>query len=1093
MALQKQSVNMSFGQGLDTKTDPNQVQLGKFLSLQNAVFNNAGLLSKRNGFKPLPNPSGTQTVLGTQNGNLVSLGSSLQSYSPDTNQWLTKGAFKEVTLTVDSLVRTTTSQTTVDIAVGPNGSALSVYEDSGGYSYYSVFDINTGLQILPAVQLPGNATLPRVEIQANNFIVTYLITISGITHLQYIAVPVYSPSTPYAAADLAIDVKSLTAGYDTFSSNNNIYFAYWSSAGTNSVKVAYLNQSLIVSSSLSIAGQQANLMSITVDQNPISNSNSVVYVTFYNASNNNTYTAIYDFTINTQIRAPSVVLASTVINQLTGYSDSDVTNIYYQVTNTYSYSSVRSDFVEHNTITYAGVVSSFTVIKRSVGLASQAFIYQGTSYVMVNYGGSYQPTYYLIDQNGNIIAQLAYSNGIQYASTYILPNPNVVGSTVSLGYLIRDLLAPVNKDVNALVTSIPGVYAQTGINLASFTFNDGAAESADIAHSMNITSGFLWMFDGVNVVENNFFVYPEDLSASYSTGGGMADQLYNYQVTYEWTDADGNIHRSAPSVPLSIDLTLATASPVTFTGNFASGDYTMTVSSTTGLFIGQKITDTSHSGYLQADTIITAINTGTNTITFNLPTTHASSGGGDTIQTSDNHSVTLNIPTLRLTYKSAPNNARIVVYRWSVANPVFYQVTSITNPIVNNPAVDSITFTDTANDNAILGNLILYTTGGVLENASPPACSNPTLYRGRLWVVDGENHNNLWYSKQVIQATPVEFSQYQTFYVAPTIGTQGSTGPITALSTMDDKLIIFKQNAIYYINGNGPDATGANNDFSDPIIITSTVGCDNQNSIVFTPQGLMFQSNKGIWVLGRDLSTNYIGAPVEAYNSNLVQSSVNVPGTNQVRFSLDNQLTLVYDYYYNQWGTFNVNSLSSVVFQNKHTYLTVFTQVVNGVTTQYSKVYQENPGSYLDGSVPVLMSFQTSWVNVAGLQGFERAYYFLMLGTYKSPHTLTLGIAYDYNPAILQQTIIKPTNYSPAWGGDVAWGTGTPWGGPGTVEQWRVFLQRQKCESFQINFQENYDPSYGVAAGAGLTLSGLNLVIGVKGGYYKVSASQSAG
>jgi hypothetical protein len=311
---------------------------------------------------------------------------------------------------------------------------------------------------------------------------------------------------------------------------------------------------------------------------------------------------------------------------------------------------------------------------------------------------------------------------------------------------------------------------------------------------------------------------------------------------------------------------------------------------------------------------------------------------------------------------------------------------------------------------------------------------------------------------------------------------------------MDDKLIIFKKNAIYYINGSGPDNTGNNNQYSQPIFITSTVGCDNQQSIVFMPEGLMFQSQKGIWLLSRGLETQYIGAPVEAFNSSVVESAINVPETNQVRFTLNTGETLMYDYFYSQWGTFvGAPGISSCVFQGLHTFLNSFGQV-----------YQENPGSYLDGSNPVLLGLTTSWFNLAGLQGYQRAYFFYLIGQYLTPHKLQLSIAYDYNSAPSQTSLISPTNYSQPYGGaNPNPGDGTDsqdpygqlalYGGETNVEQWRVFLTKQRCQSFQISLQEIYDPSFGVTAGAGLTLSGINLVYGIKKGFRPISAAHSIG
>jgi hypothetical protein len=300
---------------------------------------------------------------------------------------------------------------------------------------------------------------------------------------------------------------------------------------------------------------------------------------------------------------------------------------------------------------------------------------------------------------------------------------------------------------------------------------------------------------------------------------------------------------------------------------------------------------------------------------------------------------------------------------------------------------------------------------------------------------------------------------------------------------MDDKLIIFKKNAMYYITGDGPDNTGANNDFTTPVFISSVVGCTNQNSIVLTPMGLMFQSDKGIWLLGRDLSTQYIGAPVEQYNTATVQAAINIPATNQVRFTLSSGVTLLYDHYYSQWGTFTgIPGVSSAVYGSLHTFLNAA-----------GLVFQENPGSYIDGSVPVLLKLTTAWIQAAGIQGYQRLYYFFLLGQYLSPHKLTVQIAADYDPAILQAATILPQNYSAPFGDDSPFGSGTPFGGPSAVEQFRINIMRQKCQALQITIIETYDPTFGAAAGAGLTLSGLNFVIGVKKGYPKISPKMATG
>lgn len=1006
MALQKQAIPINFSQGVDKKTDPYQVQIGKFLTLVNSVFDTSGRLTKRAGFATRTTlPNTIQTTLTTLNDNLIATGSDLYAFSEDTDEWLNQGSIQPVSLDVQSMVKNSASQTSQDAGVASNGLACITYIESGAL-YYNVIDSNTGQQIVAKTLIVNGVASPRCFVLGRYFIITYIATIAAATHLQYIAVPIAVPGSPLAPQDISNTLPSTTAGYDAFVANNNIYVA-WTETGP-AINVTYISSTLIQQAPAVYAGQTANLMSVTAD---ITGSTAVVWVSWYDDVSNNGYTLAVDHFLQ-PVLAPAPIIVGEDVASITSAAQNMINSIFYETNNTYAppypTPGVRTDYINSLQVTQGGSVSGTDIILRSVGLGSKAFIGpEEVIYMIAAYGEANQPTYFLIDSLGAIYMRLAYANGGGYVTNQVLPTITSIGDGFEFPYLVKDFLTTTNKGT-ALPAGSPvnAIYTQTGINLASFSINTSGQYSSEIANTLHLTGGQLWMYDAVKPVEHGFHVWPENVKSTTSgAGGAITAGTYNYVFTYEWTDNQGNIHRSAPSIPL---------------------------------------------------TQVTVGATSTNT---------------------------LYVPTLRLTYKTTPNAVRIVGYRWSVAQQVYYQFTSITSPTLNDPSVDYVTITDTFSDLQILGNPILYTNGGVIENIMAPAVKATALFKNRLWLIDAEDPNLLWFSKVVIEGTPVEMSDLLTLFVAPTSGAQGSTGDVTALSAMDDKLIIFKRDAIYYVTGTGPDNTGANNDFTDPIFITSSVGCDNPNSIVLMPMGLMFQSDKGIWLLGRDLSTKYIGADVESYNSQIVKSAQIIPGTNQVRFILDDMsTTLMYDYFYQQWGTFsNIRAISATLWQGAHTYL-----------NEFGRVFQETPNTYVDGSSPVLMSFTTSWINVAGLQGYERFYEMLLLGTYITPYKLNVQLAYDYGFS-QQSIIVQPDNFTPPWGGDAVWGSGQAWGGPGNVFEARVFPETQKCESFQVSVQEVYDASFGVAAGAGLTLSGLNLVVGMKKGYRVQKSSRTFG
>lgn len=1017
MALQKQPVAINFARGLDTKTDPFQIPIGSFRRLVNSVFNVTGRLTKRNGFDNITVlPDNSQTTLTTLNDNLIATGTNLFAFSQDTDEWLDQGKVQPVNLGVQSLVRVSTSQSSPDAAIAENGLTMLVYMDSGN-SYYQVSDSVTGQQIVPRVQLPATSINPRAFLLGQYFIVTFMQTVTGQPHLRYIAIPKMTPHNPQPAADLSNSVGSLNSGYDGYvvAATNALFYA-WEGA-TNTVKIGKLSTGLVNSTAITIPTSNSDLMSVTADL-----TDSKVYISYWDDTSDNGFSAAFNYSL-VQVMDPTPIIVNTEIREITSAAEDGILTIYYENVNSYGFpGGVSSDFISTLTVIPpptpgVGTPSATSVLIRSVGLASKPVIApDGNIFLMVEYGdtnqvdpdnNSNQPTYFLIDDSGSIYMRLAYSNSGGYEASQVLPSITLLNDKYYVPYLITDFLAAVNKTTNSDLPA-NAIYTQKGISLAIFEISNSGQYSSEIAGALHLTGGQLWEYDGVRPVEHGFQVWPENIVVTTSaTGGLITAQTYNYVFTYEWTDNAGMLHRSAPSIPVSIVTTGATS---------------------------------------------------TNTIY---------------------------VPTLRLTYKLVPNPVRIVGYRWSTAQQIYYQFTSLTSPTLNDTTIDYVTFIDVQSDSAILGNTLLYTTGGVIENIAAPASTASALFKNRLFLIDAEDPNLLWYSKQVIQNTPVEMSDLLTLFIAPTSGAQGSTGPMLALSAMDDKLIIFKRDAIYYLTGIGPDNTGANNDFTDPVFVTSTVGCSNPNSIVLSPMGIMFQSDKGIWLLGRDLSTQYIGAPVEAFNDFTVMSAEAIPTTNQVRFVLSNNSTLMFDYFYNQWAEHtNIGAISACLYQGLHTYLNN-----NGI------VYQETPGTYTDGSVPVLLSLTTGWLNVAGVQGYERFYFANLLGTYRSPFKLDVSISYDYNDSAQQSIEVLPEgNFAEPWGGEAVWGSGGPWGGcEGDVFSARVFPEKQKCQSFEITLQEVYDASMGQSAGQGLTLSGLALIVGVKRGFRTQRAARSFG
>lgn len=1110
------NVTINFGQGINTKTDPYQIPVGQFASLQNSVFQKGGLLSKREGYQIVSGAPANAAYLTTLNNNLLAIGDTVSAEVESLDSFITKGTLQPCSVSVSPIIRNNLNQIQSD-AVISNGLICITYSQQNDtptgkvINYlYAVQDSTTEQNIVLPTPIPvlsgGTITgSSRAFIVGNFFVIVSPVTISSTTFLQYFSISIINPviSSPaqntYPEAYVPLGANP---GWDGCVVADTLVLAYNTTAGAQGIHVTSLTSNQIAANedsgiTFSFTGStdKASIMSVCADYTVTPN---IIYISFWNPSTSDAYTcAVYiGFgSITSQFTPKTIITSATVLNLASSAQNGSII-VYSEIANSYSYdNSIPTSFINSIPVSHTGTVGSPLTVIRSVGLASKAFLVNGVSYFLSAYQSPFQPSYFLINGSTSvesspvIVAKLAYQNGGGYL-TLGLPYVNVESTTVSVSYLYKQDVEALNTVNDTQATSVGGIYSQLGINLVSIEIGTQNIQSAEIGQDLHLSGGFLSMFDGYFPVEHNFFLFPDSVECVYTE-----------------------------------------TSTVTPTGTFSSGSFTIVVSSASGIAPGMTISDSTNSSYIPAGTSILYVN-GT-TLTIDNATTHA--GSGDTLSIQGNIAakpdgstntnayfyqvtyewtdakgnpfrsapsiaigvttagsgstglITIDVPTLRITQKVF-NKVKIVIYRWSVETQVYNQVTSIDVPIINDTTIDSISYVDTLPDADVIGNNILYTTGGVVPDTNGPASNILSLFDTRLWLVDAEDPNLLWVSKSVIEGTPVEMSSEFTIYIAPNTGTTQSSGPITALFPMDDKLIMFKENTIFYVNGTGPDNLGTTSigcplgQYSPPIFITAVVGCTNQDSIVLTQNGLMFQSDKGIWMLGRDLSTQYIGATVEAYNAQTVTSANVIPQTNFVLFTLDNGIILMYDYYYGQWGTWQGPGtiISSCIYNGLHTIL-----------TDNGQVLQQTPGSYSDNNTPVLMSFTTGWLNLASLQNYQRFYEMYLLGTFLSPHYLNVQVAYDYNASIYHNTIIAPHNFSPSIPGP--FGNQVPFGSVPQLEEWRIHAKVQLCKTFQIAITEIFNPTYGTIPGAGFTMSGINCMVELERATYPIRGSNAAG
>tara|TARA_Y100000004_G_scaffold180152_1_gene224470 strand:- start:4296 stop:8246 length:3951 start_codon:yes stop_codon:yes gene_type:complete len=366
--------------------------------------------------------------------------------------------------------------------------------------------------------------------------------------------------------------------------------------------------------------------------------------------------------------------------------------------------------------------------------------------------------------------------------------------------------------------------------------------------------------------------------------------------------------------------------------------------------------------------------------------------------------INLLVPMNTVTNES--DYCNIEVYRTTNNGTVFYKVSgqnsALNNPyLVNDPKKIFIAFRDTITDDDLTNNELLYTTGGTLENTPPPSCSIMETYKNIVFMAGLENPYAIQYTKEVGYNTALDFND-TLLLETPTIG-----GPITALKGMDDKFFIFKQTSVYFVAGGQNNFTsylrtksGQVTDIELPIL-SADIGCINKNSCVLTPIGIMFKSNRGIYLINRaNLTLEYIGAPVQEFNHLDITDATLYAKVGEVRFITYKNDTLVYNYERDVWYTFSNNSgMSQTVINDEFYYV-----------SDANTVLKEIEGVYEDAGTPIPVVMETGWMSFGKVQGFQRVYRMLMLGHYKSNHMVKIKVAYDYDDTWEDEYLIQMTD-----------------------------------------------------------------------------------
>lgn len=429
--------------------------------------------------------------------------------------------------------------------------------------------------------------------------------------------------------------------------------------------------------------------------------------------------------------------------------------------------------------------------------------------------------------------------------------------------------------------------------------------------------------------------------------------------------------------------------------------------------------------------------------------------------TGSNNKTTWAIPTYRFTSR---RSVRIGVYRTiNGDDSQYFRVTSVDPSatgdngfVANSTVADTVSFVDAMSDATLITKEPLYTNGDIPSNDPSAPGGLIAVGKNRLFFNDASDPLLVRFTQELADASAAEFADELSIKVDP------FGGDVTALAVLDDRLIIFKRSAIFVVAGAGPlrnPLADPGQGFASPQLVTSDVGCTAPRSIASTPVGIVFQSAKGIYLLGRDLAVSYVGAPVELYNSQTVTAATLIEDRTQILFLCSTGKTLLYDYQRGQWGT--------------HTNHTGLDAVVSGGTYHYlrtdGRVFVETPGEYRDDNSQIKLVIETAWIKLAGyLQGFQRVDDATIVGEFKSAHRIRFRYQTDYMAGWSAPIDIDWRTYDAGdLYGEGPYGDGAYGGSPAEVYSWKVHIS-ETCMAIRFRFEDledsgNFGASYEIS------------------------------
>jgi hypothetical protein len=294
-------------------------------------------------------------------------------------------------------------------------------------------------------------------------------------------------------------------------------------------------------------------------------------------------------------------------------------------------------------------------------------------------------------------------------------------------------------------------------------------------------------------------------------------------------------------------------------------------------------------------------------------------------------------------------------------------------------------------------------------------------HKDRVFVADPYGQR-VWYSSFAVDGESAWFSPGFTFFV------NGGSGPITGMASLDGRLVVFKKDSVFVVDGDGPPEGGGNgSEFTPPTRLAIEYGCVDHRSIVSSPIGLFYRSTMGIELLSRSLERSWIGELVQnTVDDNQVTLGSCLDSLGIVHFLLSTAeglgsgvacTELLYDLAAKTWSKtpHNIRDLTGIcTFEDGGAEKVCYTAVAGGLggsalVASSTTSVDVNLGRGQTTTYPS-MCLESAWIHISGPQGRQRVhdFFFLARKDAGANHALKVSVAYNYVESYTQTYTWEP-------------------------------------------------------------------------------------